>query len=485
VVLLPLPPRDALNSSRPTSTAALLWLRGLLATLTAIGVVAAGGIAPACSTSPQTSSVDASFDAIVVESPPDAVAGADVAAGKGVADAAGLQTGVRLALMSPLPFGVDVCLGANQRLQGPLVYLSKQLPTLPDAGRDAPRHPASDASTDARPDTRDATPDAAADGGDAAVRSDATLDGDATARDASPHPHDGAVGDAETDAGKDGGVRAGGVLQWTVSDPLTVQGAGNFSVRIVVGGSSSCSTGVLPMASETVTLAPGEFATFVVLAVPPAGDAGADAAANDAAPTDAERPRDASRADARPVDASAIALPTVKVIKLVDEPLSAELASTLTLAHARFFNATTFAPDAGTVSPLGVVAVAQNGTVPLADDVPMDGVSATHAANPAVDSLGYWAGPPLSSTAPIDLRVGAPVPTDASVEGGTVAPSWTFAPSSTGSFGLVARSNHTGFLVGGGVGPPNLVWCDDTCVGVDAAVCGSAAVTQCVLVTPE
>ncbi len=431
----------------------------------------------------------------------------------GGGDATALRTSLRVALLSPLDFGVDVCLratGVNQPFQGPLLY--EQLPGSPDAGLDArkavdggPRpadagsHPVdarfeaglrdavardarrrdgspsrdatipADASADVRSDRQaDATADVTVDG-----RVDASVDAPGHGpNDATKDVVDGAIVDASADVQTDGasvtdgGERPGGVLAWHVSSYLTVDGAGTFDVVIVPGGSPSCSN---HLASQRITLDAGKFTTLVVLGSPPPAraDGGADASTSIDASKDASRPdarQDAPSKDASQSDASTLFL---SIIAVTDEP-----ALSATLARARFFNATT-PGDAGSVGPLRVAAVERAAIVPLAAQVVEGHVSSANPANPPVDSLGYWEGTPPLPT--ISLLVsagtgawtdagpdgGADAATDAGAEAGASTPSWTITSAST-PFDLIANTNHTGFLVGPTTTPIALVWCNDT-----------------------
>lgn len=477
--------------------------------LHASGLLAAGAAAVfvvSCSNPPPTVSIDAAVDGVTVVGSLDAPATID-----GGVEASVLNTNVRLALLSPLGIGIDVCVRSTSPgapYQGPLLYLAKQLPSVPDAGHDG--------ATDARPhdahEHGDASlRDAGEDGsGEAGLARDAgRIDGpvgdarletshDGASRDAPVH--DARDLDARNDATLDGGRLADGaaadglavvdagprneVTVGQVSKYLTVQGGGAFEVAIVVGGSITCSSQTqAPLATRPVSLEPGYFTTLVVVgSLPPAtvdggtGASGMDAARRrDAAGQDAGRPPDATldgHTDAtRAVDAGALdagaadaSLPFLTIVPLVDEPLSAADQNGTSLAHARFFNATTFNGDAGT-EDLRVVAL-QPMIVPLAADVPLHQHGAQSHDSPAVDVLGYWTGPPLSSSVlegsvtSVYLRVGGRTAADASVDGGVASPSWTFT-SPADSFDLTSGSNHSGFLLGGGALPVQLLWCDD------------------------
>jgi hypothetical protein len=463
-------------------------------------------LAAACSSPSQVPAVDAGVDDARVIVSHDAATSS-----RGAADATPLHTSLRLALLSPLDFGVDVCLratGVNEPFQGPLLY--EQLPSLPDAGLDAPRaadggphagdagshpvdahtHPvdarlegsprdgttrdahATDGTTprdattaaDARPDARpDATRDGATD-----ARADSRLD---AAADGATDAADGAVADASTDGQvdgallTDGGERAGGVLAWHVSSYLTVSGAGTFDVVIVPGGSPSCN---VHLASQRVTLDAGKFTTLVVVGSPPptSADGGSDASRPvDASGDGARSPvrQDASRRDGSQPDASAEYL---SIVALTDEP-----ALSASLARARFFNATT-PGDAGPVGPLRVAAAELGAIVPLANAVAEGCVSSPNPGNPAVDTLGYWEGAPFASTISLRIMAGTGAWTDGGaeggvdggadgVDGGAVAPSWTIA-STANPFDLIANTNHTGFIVGPTTKAIALVWCNDT-----------------------
>jgi hypothetical protein len=144
---------------------------------------------------------------------------------------------------------------------------------------------------------------------------------------------------------------------------------------------------------------------------------------------------------------------------LTDEP-----AVSTTLTRARFFNATT-ANDAGAPSPLRVAAVEGTESVPLANAVLEGQFSSPSLANPAVDSLGYWAGTPLMANTPISIHtsedIDAGAAFDGNVDGTAPLPSWTFASNS--SFDLIApMTNHSGFFYGDTAAGMTLLWCDDT-----------------------
>lgn len=271
----------------------------------------------------------------------------------GAGDAQTLHTSFRIALLSSLGYGIDVCVRTNASAPyiGPLLY--QQLPSIPDGGADAKKdaHLAHDAhavdaegskldaardgamedaeSRDARGDDAmsdakgDMLPDAKADGSrdalvdvradsarDATAREDATRDGapDVTPEEGGERLLEGGDGragseldgatDAATDAVTlpDAGERVGGVLFSQVSSYLTVAGAGTFDVAIVLGGSPSCLTHQ-PLLVQRLTLDAGKLSTLVVRSAPVAPIV-------DAGPTDATVPRDAARADATKPDAT-------------------------------------------------------------------------------------------------------------------------------------------------------------------------------------
>ena len=489
----------------------------------------------ACSSGQPAVSVDAALDHVTVTSTPDAPVSADAGL-----DASLLETNVRLALLSPLGIGIDVCVrpstSASAPFQGPLLYLANQLPALPgDAGHDGA---VGDARADGGPHVRDAG-DAAShlDARDRDVRTDSPRE-DATSADAGHEAgRDGGRMDATTgsDAARDGTKEAladgsfdadsvapdgpthvdsgprNEVTVGQVSNYLKVQGGGAFEVAIVVGGSSSCQSS---LALRRVSLEPGYFTTLAVMgSLPPpvattSGEAGFRDASNhgeDAKGMDASRGADATRptdatldgsklkdashaADAKPGDALAdtpasadASVRALTIVPLVDEPLT----QSSPLAQARFFNATTFTDDAGLAAALRVVAVEYATTLPLAIEVPAGQRASQNHANPSVDGLGYWTGPPLSATAAdsspfsIKLRVGGPILGDAGVEGGVAAPSWTFAPPPMpGSFDLIADTNHSGFILGGGTTEVQLLWCNDN---MQAGAFG----TDCALLKPQ
>jgi hypothetical protein len=441
-------------------------------------------IATGCSTpsaAPPTS--DAAVDHGTVPTPPDAVAGRDSGF-----DAATEQTSLRLALLSSLGFGVDVCISSftTGAQQGPLLYNQHQLQTQPDAGHDAAHDAAGAAETGGAP------PDAAIDGasaGDAgATQTDATLDAtlptdatftadaahDATldaSGDGSTDAHDAMVSGADGASAIDGGTPFGGVLAEQVTNYLAIAGAGTFEVSIVPGGASTCAC---PLARRLVTFDSGKFYTLVVGALAPAGsDAGGLV---DATATDAARSGDAALLDAAPADACA-APTSLSIVPLTDEPLL-----TATLARARFFNAIGFDPvssnDAGAVGALRVAVVEQSAIVPLASRVPVDQVSSASPANPGVDALGYWTGTLSVTTSLVHLRVGpvTDVGGEAGVDGAVTAPFSSFVTSD--GFDLVASTNHTGFLAGGGAAPLTLLWCNDS-------ITLGAVYTSCELVTGQ
>jgi hypothetical protein len=413
-------------------------------------------VAPGCSVPSPAISVDAALDHGTSPALPDAVTAQDA----GV-DAAPLQTSIRVALLSSLGFGIDVCVqqSTDTPSQGPLLYNQHQLQTQPDAGQGD----AGDGGHDAGLDTgghKDAgstfdgadgavPPEGgAADGAleaahDATVIPDATLDAarDATADDAGDS---GASGDASSTM--DAATPFGGVLAEQVTNYLAVDGAGTFTVTLVRGGSSSCGCGV----GRRITLDPGKSYTLVVGVPTPVP--------SDAATTDAEG---SSQPDAAVVDGggndASTCTPTapLMIIPLTDEP-----ALTPT-AHARFFNATNFnpsSPDGGTAHPFRVAVVEANAIVPLAGEVPVGQASLVSHANPSVDTLGYWSGSLSSTTSLVDLRIGAPV--DGGVDGGVGQPSSTFVAAD--DFDLAASTDHTGFIAGGGASPLTLLWCNDS-----------------------
>jgi hypothetical protein len=375
-----------------------------------------------------------------------------------------------LALLSPLGFGVDVCVQVTPTStpQGPL--LNPQLPSAPDSGtRDArakdaavPRDStvSSDATADAREDvTSDATHDASADGGRESAAPDAgggsrdgsDLDGSEDGR--REASRDGATLDARgpNDASPDaplpldGGQRVGGVLFGQVSSYLSVPLAGTMYVSIVRGGSTTCGESLTPV--RRVTLDAGKLYTLAVLRAPgPDRDAGL---------------RDGGPAADAMVDAhieAAAGELALSVVVLTDEPqVSAGF------ARARFFNGI-LSPDGGAAPPVSVSAVEGASSVALALDVPSLEVAEESPKAPAVDSLGYWQGAPLVSTTPISLRV-APLTTPQTGDGGSFG--WVF--TSTSSFDLQhAASNHSGFLVGNPGPQVALMWCDDGASIADA-----------------
>jgi hypothetical protein len=385
------------------------------------------------------------------------------------ADAGSLHAGLRLALLSPLGFGVDVCVQATPTsvFLGPL--LNPQLPSAPDSGahdaraKDAatPRDGTvpSDATADAREDAKsDGTDNASADGARESAAPDARggspdgsdLDGSEDGR--REASGDGATVDARgpDDASPDapllvdGGQRVGGVLFGQVSSYLSVALAGTMYVSIVRGGSTTCGESLTPM--RRVTLDPGKLYTLAVLRT-----GGLD---GDAGLTDGGNVRDGA-VDAH-IEAAAAEL-ALSVVVLTDEP---EVSASF--ARARFFNGL-LSSDGSAAPPVSVSAVEGASSVALALDVPSLAVAAESPSAPAVDSLGYWQGSPLVSTTPIGLRV-API---AVLHGDSGSFGWVFA--STSSFDLQhAASNHSGFLVGNPGPQVALVWCDDGASIADA-----------------
>jgi hypothetical protein len=430
-------------------------------------------------------------------------------------DASPLQTNLRVALVSELRLGIDICVRpgiTNGTFEGPLLF---DLPTLPDAGEDAHKTPPLEASVkpDAASDAKSASD--AGHSSDAARESSTTTD---ASDGAPPHdsgrvedadatkPHDGAHDSLESDAreeaseaaadaapdaprGVDGGVRSGGVHGFQVSSYLSVQGAGTFEVKIVPGGSPSCGAAAEPLAIQYVTMNAGAYYTLVVhgslppLQVDAGVDAGprSDAESHDAKAHDA-KPGDATAGDAR-IDAThpegghaddaaregssteagvadAGALPLSFII-LTDEP-----ALSTTLARARFVNMLT--GSSGAAGPLSIAAIDDvSGGTPvstlLASDVPDLSAARPNPAAPAVDTLGYWSGPPISFASSIFASASQDAGPAGAVD--AVAPqyAWSFELSTSfPSFDINQGSNHTGFIVGGGTTPPALLWCNDS-----------------------
>jgi hypothetical protein len=423
--------------------------------------------APGCSTSNASAVADAGFADAAIVGVKDAPPGFDAGL-----DAATLHTSLRLALLAPLSYGVDVCLKQNGGVYaGPLLY---ELPSLPDAGADARRDTGaeptnkdgsvtpSDSANDGEnldaPTSDGEVTDASADGPgshDATVPHDATTDASSDATrdvDGADHSVDGGL---DASSRPDSGVRVGGVPPGYVSSYLTVAGAGTFDVAIVVGGASSCTTPA-PLAVQRITLDAGKLSTLIVLG--PGASSRLDAGPVEGKDGGLVADADASRQEA----ATDAAAPSLSIIVLTDEP-----AVSTTTTRARFFNATSSSDAAP--GPLSVAAVEQAMVIPLTNEVLVDAVGSQHHANPAVDSLGYWSGAPLVSATPIGLRVTTGTdagsnPVDAGDASSAPRTSWTFASNS--SFDLVAPStNHTGFIVGDPGDPDvglSLLWCDDT-----------------------
>ena len=123
--------------------------RFLLATGLTLALGAASGGLSCSSGSPATPLDAAPVDVTILggfDAPPAFDAGGD---------ASPLRTNLRVALVSPLRLGIDICVRpgiVNAAYEGPLLY---DLPTLPDAGEDAKKkHPveastATDAAIDA------------------------------------------------------------------------------------------------------------------------------------------------------------------------------------------------------------------------------------------------------------------------------------------------------------------------------------------------
>jgi len=306
----------------------------------ALAFASTGG--PACSNNDAVTPVDAAIDHATIIVTPDARVTFEA-----TVDATPLQTNVRVALLSDLGFGIDICVspvGSTGAMLtpyiGPLLY--QKLPSFPDAGSDAATDADSghrdgsskdasgadsasrdaagttDATIDATADgsgarTGDAASDGAGDGAEAGDASDASAGdaatdaakdarGDAFGDGASDGARDGsadATGDAVSDAVADaivmpdGGERVGGVPANQVSTYLSVQGAGTFDVAVVLGGSSSCAS---PLLVTRVTLDAGKFTTLVVRGS--TTPVSLDAASADAQATDASKLADASHADA-------------------------------------------------------------------------------------------------------------------------------------------------------------------------------------------
>jgi hypothetical protein len=471
-----------------------LWFCRFAACSAVAGELTAG---PGCSNPAPEAYVDAALDHVSTPTVPDAATAPEAGS-----DAAPLGANVRVALVSSLGFGVDICVTSASSTQGPLLYAQHQLQTELDAGsRDAGREAGDggrvdagstrlDGAADGRLDApldalrsqsdagrdgpKDAPIDAASDTTLEGAR-DATLDGrhDATldgARDATLD----ALLDADAsgrDAGSamDGGTPFGGVLAEQVTNYLTISGAGTFDVTVVTGGSSTC--GICPLAHRLVTLDSGKFYTLVVGApTPVAGDGGGDSSDRRDAPNPSDAAAAVDGADATRADAARTCPPTTPlvILPLTDEPALGPS------ARARFFNATNFNPslgDGGILHPFRVAIVEQNAVVPLASEIPPGQTALPNPANPGVDTLGYWAGG-LSTTSLVDLRIGAPVDAgpDASVDGGVGQPSWTFVAED--NFDLLASTVHTGFIAGGSGSPLTLLWCSDsTMIGAVYTTC--------------
>ena len=375
-------------------------------------------------------------------------------------DATPLHTSLRIALLSPLGFGVDVCVGPTSGpYVGPLLY--EQLPSDPDGGDGGERKDSRPAhETGPLPEAgQDSASDSAAEA-EAGRLFDGSLEGGHDA------PFDARADSRWLVAGaalSAGGQRVGGVLYLEVSHYLRVANAGTVNVAIVRGGSATCNS---PLVVQRVTLNAGEFSTIVLES--PLALAEADAGASvDADRADAAGARDAtSGTDAHVADVHAdgprprdgagdvvfspdASIP-LSLVVLTDEPVVST-----TLARARFFNGST------ALGPVSVAALEQGTTIPLAATVPVDHQSVQNPASPAVDSLGYWQGAPLVSTSPISLLVTSKgVVVDAGDDASAPA-TWGFG--STTSFDLTqGQSNHSGFLVGTGTADIQLVWCDDT-----------------------
>ncbi len=412
--------------------------------------------------------IDAGLDHTTTFVEVDAGAGTDGSRG---ADAALLQTTVRVVLLSPLDYGVDICLpgpGGTFYGGGPLL----DLPSNGDAGADA-RQKAT-GGHDAAHEASRGPPDA--DRRDATHPRDATRAEEGGDRDARASDHDsghgardggGAAQDAAVDGGRDAGrPLGGGVTYQHVSLYRTVKLAGTLELTIVKGGSTDCTSAVL--AVQRVTLEAGKFATLVVTA--------GSLAAMDAGRRDDAASRTDASFDAGPPLSLAVAV-------LTDEP-----AVSSTELRARFFNATA-AGDAGRPVPLGVAAIGTalaGGTlsVPLAVEVPVDQVSVQNPRNPSVDTLGYFSGPALVSATPIELVMTSAEDAGARPhkDGGPVGPTSTFSPAGSSSLtlDLDLGTNHTGFLVGP-IGAATLVWCEDSVVNEG----GVTVVNNCAVIPQQ
>jgi hypothetical protein len=463
-----------------------IWFSRFAACSAVVGELAAG---PGCSNPAPEVFVDAALDHVSTPTVPDAATTPEAGS-----DAAQLGANIRVALLSSLGFGVDICVTSASSTQGPLLYAQHQLQSALDAGsRDAGREAGDggrvdggstgvDGAADARLDAVGSQSDATRDGSrDAPVDAafDTTLEG---GRDATP---DGTrdstlnadAGGRDASSAIDGGTPFGGVLAEQVTNYLVISGAGTFDVAVVAGGSSMC--GVCPLAHRLVTLDSGKFYTLVVGApTPVASDAGGDSSDRRDAKGDAPTPSDAASgpdgadgADATTGDAARTCPPTLPlmIVPLTDEPALGPS------ARARFFNATNFNPtlgDGGTLHPFRVAIVEQNAIVPLASEIPPGQTALPNPANPGVDTLGYWTGGLSSTMSLVDLRIGAPVDAgpDASVDGGVGQPSWTFVAED--NFDLLASTVHTGFIAGGSGSPLTLLWCSDsTTIGAVYTTC--------------
>jgi hypothetical protein len=433
--------------------------------------------------------------------------GSVVDAANGGSDAAALSTTLRVALVSPLGYGVDICLRAN----GSATFYNNgvpllDLPTFGDAGTDSGKRKldAGDAAADAtrRRDAGDAARDATKQHDaamDAPTRREAATD--ATRR------HD--AGDARADVGHDAHGRTDAHDAERPNDAqgeaLAREGGGRDANRDAVedarhdatrdaahGGSmdahrgaaeaSRPDAGAKPDAGEkaggvlyghvsqykTVALAGTVEVTLVrggSTVCSATGEAGAALVLGTQRIT--LEPGRLSTLVVRNVPALVdgggsfdAAVVPLGIVVLTDEP-----AAVPSSARARFFNATT-ASDGGEARPLRISAIGSTSTgplnVPLAREVPVDQASLENPADPPVDSLGYWAAPAPASLTPIELMVTAEG--DAGSRGhrhGAASAVFGAAGSSLDSLELTNGTNHTGFVLGP-VGSETLVWCEDS-----------------------
>jgi hypothetical protein len=208
----------------------------------------------------------------------------------------------------------------------------------------------------------------------------------------------------------------------SVSRYLTLAASGPLTLALVAPGATSCAT---PLFVADVTLDPGKLSTVAVV-----GRTSADAGDEQLA-----------------------------LVAFIDDRITVPDQARVRMVHAAFGTA------GGRAAAAALSARASGSTTLRLADVIAPKKAGAPSATVPVDSLGYATIAPLPSPAQLAVgaaAVGSPPANDASAD------SWV---SQAAELDLRGGSLHTGFILSSDEQPYEVLWCTDTALAGDRALC--------------